>query len=116
MCDGFDYSYTTMDERDQKARKEHVCCACEDHIRPGDKYRVSRLVSDCPDQRFEFYKHCLRCAVMLDAIRKERPDAAIHWELDCGEDWLDTIGELPENIEALAFMTPDMAQQLLVSK
>lgn len=113
MCGEPDYTYVTMDERDQKARKEHVCCACKDAIRPGDKYRVSRLVSDNPDSRFEFYKHCLRCAAMLDAIRKERPDAGIRWELDCGEDWRDTIGELPEHIAALAFMTPDEAQAKL---
>lgn len=116
MCfDGdADYYYTTMDERDQRARKEHVCCACNEVISSGHKYRVTRLVSDSPDQRFEFYKHCLRCAHMLDAIRKELPDAAIAWKLDCGEDWRDSIGDLPEEIAALAFLTPEESQQRLI--
>lgn len=118
MCfDGdADYFYTTMDERDQKARKEHTCCACTEVIQPGHKYRVTRLVSDDPDHKFEFYKHCLRCAHMLDAIRERRPEAAIAWKLDCGEDWRDSIGLLPEEIAALAFLTPDESQRLLVVK
>jgi hypothetical protein len=114
MCDDPTYYYMTMDERDQKARKEHICCACKETIRIGDRYRVSRLVSDDPDHRFEFYKHCLRCAAMLDAIRAARPDAGIRWELDCGEDWKDTIGDLPDDIASLAFMTSDEAQEHLL--
>jgi hypothetical protein len=117
MCDtDYDYWYTSEDKREQRARKEHVCCACQDVIRAGDRYRATRLTSNNADSRFEFYKHCLRCAAMLDAIRKERPDAAIAWHLDCGEDWKDTIGDLPEEIAALAFLTPDAAQQRLAQK
>lgn len=114
MCDyEYDYTYTTIDPREPRARKQHTCCACDETIEPGQRYRYTACISDHPDTKLEHYKHCLRCARILDAVRKERPDAAIAWRLDCGEDWLDTIGELPDNIAALAFMTADEAQKAL---
>ena len=111
MCDPADYFYTSLIERTQRARKEHVCCACRDTIAPGHRYRVTRAVGGHDDP--EHYKHCLRCAKMLDAIIEARPEDAIAWDLACGEDWRDTIGELPNDIAALAFMTPEDAQHAL---
>lgn len=113
MCDEPDYYYMTMDERRQKARKVHVCYACREQIRVGDAYQVSRCISTSRYTPFEWYKHCLRCAAMLDAIVKARPEDSIAWDLACGEDWRDTIGELPDEVAALAFMTPDDAQKTL---
>lgn len=116
MCDEADYNYAHVDENHRKARIAHACYACKDVIRPGDVYRVTRCISDYDGHGYEHYKHCLRCATMLDAIRKERPEDAIEWGLNCGESWYDTIGELPDEIAALAFMTPDEQQQTLAVK
>lgn len=114
MCESADLDYAHIDENHRRARIEHQCYACRDVIRKGDVYRVTRAIfQDGSDHQYEHYKHCLRCAKMLDAVRKKRPDDAIAWGLDCGEDWKDTIGELPEEVAALAFMTTDMAQQKL---
>lgn len=111
MCDTADYTYAAQNKRHPVARKEHVCCACKETIRVGDRYQYTACVGG--DYGFEHYKHCLRCAKMLDAVRDKRPYDAIAWGLDCGEDWKDTIGELPEEVAALAFLTADMAQQKL---
>lgn len=112
MCEEADYGYASINERHPVARKEHVCCACGETIRKGNRYRTTACTGG--DNGFEYYKHCLRCATMLDALNKTLPsDAAIAWELNCGEDWRDTIGELPEEVAALAFLTADEAQQKL---
>lgn len=112
MCDTADYTYAAQNERHPVARKEHVCCACSETIRVGDRYQYTACVGG--DNGFEHYKHCLRCAKMLSVLMDTLPgDAAIAWELNCGEDWLDTIGELPEEVAALAFMTADEMQQRL---
>lgn len=113
MCREADYYYTSMNEWDVRARKPHVCCACKEQISAGDVYRRSVVISDDRHHPFNHYKHCLRCATMLDAIRDERPHDAIAWKLDCGEDWFDTIGELPDEIAKLAFLTPAEAQAQL---
>lgn len=116
MCEEADYAYAHVDENHRKARIGHVCCACKETIRKGDVYRVTRAISKCgSDHSYEHYKHCLRCATMLDAIMEARKgeNVAIAWQLDCGEDWKDTIGELPEEVAALAFMSADDAQAKL---
>lgn len=113
MCDDreADYTYDVLEHRRHRARKEHQCCACLETIRKGDVYQSSFAVGYThePDR----FKHCLRCAAMLDEITKRREGAPIAWRLDCGEDWRDTIGELPEEVATLAFITADEAQQKL---
>jgi hypothetical protein len=49
---------------------------------------------------------------MLRAVRQQRPNDAIAWELNCGEDWRESIGELPEAVAALAFLTRAEVQAL----
>ncbi len=111
MCDSADYTYDVLTSRQQRARKEHKCCACSETIRRGDVYQRSFA---CSREGADSYKHCLRCSKMLDAIRDALPsDTAIAWELDCGELWTTAIGDLPEDIAALAFMTADEAQRRL---
>jgi hypothetical protein len=113
MCDEAHYNYDVCEHRQHRARKEHQCCACRETIRKGDVYQSSFAVGYTHEP--ERYKHCLRCAKMLSEILKAVPyNASIAWDLNCGEDWKDTIGELPEEVAALAFMTADDAQQKLV--
>jgi hypothetical protein len=112
MCDEANYNYDVLEHRKHRARKEHQCCACLETIRKGDVYQSSFAVGYTHEP--ERYKHCIRCATILDKVMAELPDASIAWELNCGEDWKDTIGELPEEVAALAFMTADDAQQKLV--
>lgn len=116
MCGDTDYYYTTLQSTEHRARKEHKCCACHESIHSGERYiRTWAVGDDGEDRTPERYKHCLRCWAVLTAVRRERPDDAIAWKLDCGEDWLDTIGELPEEIARLAFLSHEEAQQLEVT-
>ena len=115
MCDDADYSYAVQSERFPRARKVHLCCACGESIRVGDKYAYSVAIGQ---EGFDSYKHCLRCYTMLEAIQEAHSrngsEIAIAWELNCGEDWTDAIGELPNEIARLAFLTHDEIQQLEV--
>lgn len=103
-----------MDSSVVKARKAHDCHACEEGVCAGEKYVRTVCTSDDPDHPFEYYKHCLRCWSVLRAVRRERPGDAIAWALDCGEDWKDAIGDLPDEIAALAFLTRAEVQALPV--
>ncbi len=111
MCQEADFTYDVLREHERRARKDYVCCACQEVIRKGDVYQYTfafaRYYSDTPAQ----YKHCLRCAKMLEEIlAASEPGTAIAWELNCGQAWEDAIGELPEHIAELAFLTPDEMQ------
>lgn len=115
MCCEPDYNYSTIDSRIVKARKRHECVACDDGIENNDRYVRTVCLSsrDAADGgALESYKHCLRCWSVLRAVRTERPDDAIAWALDCGEDWNDTIGAVPDDLAALAFMTREQVQML----
>jgi len=83
-----------MRETYRKARVTHVCFGCDETIRTGDRYRY---LSGVWDHKGESFKHCIRCAALLDAL----PSGAM-LGLDCGEVWEDP----PEHIAALAFWTP----------
>jgi hypothetical protein len=50
---------------------------------------------------------------LWDAVES---DVAVAWELNCGENWLNTIGDLPDEVAALAFLTPSEAQLKISSK
>ena len=114
MCEEADEYNEVQTSTRVKARKEHKCCACSEAVRPGDFYMKSFTVFD---SRVSSYKHCLRCWEMLEALQRALPsDTAIAWELNCGENWLNTIGDLPDEVAALAFMTPDDAQAKLASR
>jgi hypothetical protein len=112
MCCVPDYCYTKIDSRVTHARKTHHCEACDDGIKPGDKYVRTVCLADGGDSNFEHYKHCLRCWSVLRHVRTARPEDSIAWALDCGEDWRDTIGEIPADLLALAFMTRAEVQRL----
>lgn len=92
MCD-YDGNAKVVTETVRKAAKQHRCYGCDEAIRPGDRYQYTSGIWEEPDS----FKHCLRCAAMLDAL----PNGAIY-SLDCGETWI----EPPEHIAALAFWLP----------
>jgi hypothetical protein len=110
MCGDPEYHYVVCESREHKARKPHVCCACKEEILPGHQYVSSFAKGSASWSEPERYKHCLRCWEMLQAIMRELPDAAVMWELNCGQDWLDTIGDLPDEVAALAFLSQSEAQ------
>lgn len=104
MCDVAD-GPTVSDERWRKARIEHRCFACGEGIRPGDLYHV---LSGKWDGRWERYKHCARCWSMFALLAAETCEP-VDLSLDCGEVWENP----PDDVAALAFMTPDEAQDRL---
>jgi hypothetical protein len=112
MCERAEEFFDVQNSVRRKARKEHPCCACSETIAVGHIYMRTFVVFD---GRSDTYKHCLRCWKMLEALRESLPgDTAIAWELNCGEDWRNTIGVLPDDVAALAFMTQSDAQVLAV--
>jgi len=92
------------------ARKKHKCCACWETISPGHRYWVAEGVCEGV---WESWKQCLRCHeiyTILDGKSSfyETPELS----LDCGESWEDVFGEPPPlDVAALAFLTPEEAQQ-----
>ena len=106
MCDG-DYEQAQVwCPRWRKARKTHVCCACAEPIRPGDRYHYISYVFDGSAGS---YKHCARCWSIYEAICAAYGQDAwehVELELDCGTLWEREIGPLPDDVAALAFALP----------
>ncbi len=114
-CDEYNDAYV---EHTPRARKEHKCYACNETIRPGDRYRRTFVAFD---GRGDSYKHCLRCAAMMDAIQEgqrkagER-DTGVALGLDCGHSWQEIMDEEPPpEIARLAFMSADDMQRELAA-
>ncbi len=90
------------------ARKEHVCSACDEKIRPGDRYTVHFSVYEREVQ--DNVKRCARCQAiyehlsgLMDRCGGEMP----HASLKCGHTYIDRWGvEAPLEVEALAFALP----------
>ena len=104
MSHGIDERYTIYEGRRVRARKAHVCGACKDAINPGHAYtRVFILF----DGKATSIKRCLRCQALHVHLRgvcaphEMWPDE----RLDCGMDYEEEWGDLPEEIAALAFKT-----------
>ena len=92
-----------------RARKEHRCAGCDYTIRRGDRYHYQKQLLD---GSFEEWRHCLRCWTMIMALLHQPNVDWIEYGLDCGEDWVQNFGPLPPEVERLAFMPPDEAQDL----
>lgn len=107
MCsddgDGAQAESTTF----RRARKEHECCACREIIPAGDRYHETSGIWDGEPRRF---RHCLRCRAICEALWHVAGLGWIDYSLDCGQKWEDAIGDLPEAVAALAFMTRAEAQ------
>lgn len=102
----------------RKARKEHECCACGAVIRPGDYYAC---VFSLGQEGAEAYKRCGSCEKTwrhLDAKCREHNrihnDSLFPFEdLSCGKAYEEEWGELPDEIEALPFLSAEERGQLL---
>ncbi len=102
MCDyEADEQCPVWDEHEHIARKAHTCSGCRESIHPGHRYRRTATLFD---GSWSTWKHCLRCAAMVDALRPVLGERFTTETLDlnCGEVW----EEPPEHVAALAFLLP----------
>jgi hypothetical protein len=101
----YDEAADVYSEREPKARKEHMCCACKETIRVGDKYSRTAVIYD---RSARTYIRCLRCQRIHEHLRtlgdgELWPDE----RLACGEEYTEHWGkEPPDAIAALAFALP----------
>lgn len=108
MCDSDYDSVTTLTREWRRAKKTHKCYACYEEIRPGDRYHVAIELSD----GFQVFKHCARCWMMVEAIWHAGA-TSVQYDLNCGVAWEDEFDDMPDDVAALAFLTPDEAQALV---
>jgi len=61
------------DDKIRKARKQHVCCECQEVINPGEKYHWFKGLWDMGWQE---YQTCLKCEELRRSIPREwyQPD------------------------------------------
>lgn len=96
----------SYNETGRRARKAHVCDACNEPIRPGDVYTFVSIVFDGSASNV---KRCARCQKIHLHLR-ERCAGDERWpreRLNCGLDYKEEWGaEPPPEIAALAFALP----------
>lgn len=99
-----------------RARKAHACCACDEPIRPGDRYMRHFVLYDRHPQT---YKQCLRCSALFEHLLDTHvlmDDQGVAIQLDCGHSYEEIHGEPPsEDIARLAFLTADEIQALYLA-
>lgn len=66
MSHSVDERYDVYNEREPRARVDHVCDACKDTIRRGDRYANVKVVFE---GSAETIKRCLRCQRMHEHLR-----------------------------------------------
>jgi len=93
-----------------RARMPHRCAACHETIRRRDVYVRTFIVCDGEPN---VYRHCLRCAAILDALDRAGAEA-VDIRLNCGHIWDEHYGPPPDALARLAFLTPDEAQRELL--
>ncbi len=106
MSHSVDEIYSVYVETDvRRARKRHVCNACEEPIPAGAGYTKIFIVFD---QKPEWLKRCARCQKIHKHLRTLDPgDTWPDEKLDCGEEYRLHWGvEPPPEIAALAFSLP----------
>ncbi len=107
MCsDDYDDVATVAAHEWRRARKAHDCCACDEGIRPGERYHYT---SQLFDGSWQSWKHCARCYAICTALWADGA-GAIELELNCGEVWDDP----PPEVARLAFLTRAEAQALWI--
>jgi hypothetical protein len=102
-----DEQYDVYHETQVTARKEHPCSACVEAIPPRTSYwRVTWVF----DGSAGGVKRCNRCQAIHKHLRKlcaaRDYDLWPDERLNCGLTYEDEWGDLPEEIEALAFALP----------
>jgi hypothetical protein len=110
MSHGIDEHYAVYNEVPRTARKGHVCAACREDIRPGDRYCAVGIVDA---EGASTIKRCLRCQAIHKHLQKRGEGETWPDErLGCGEEYRDHWGEdPPPEIAALAFATADDMQR-----
>jgi hypothetical protein len=109
----FDEQYDVYDERVSKARKAHVCSACERSIDPGQLYVRVRWVYD---GSADGVKRCGACQLTHEHLRglgRDRdmwPDETLSCGLEYYEEW---DADPPDGVAALPFLTAQDASDLL---
>ncbi len=107
MSHSCDYAYEVYNESRTVARKAHRCDACGETI--PSKAAYWRLFA-CGDGDVVSVKRCDRCqAIHVHLRAKCRESGSDMWpdeRLNCGLKYEDEWGDLPEEIEALAFALP----------
>lgn len=114
MSHSVDETYDVYDERFPRARKEHVCEACKETIRPGHRYARVHIVYDGSAHSII---RCLRCQKIHEHLRtlgdyETWPDE----RLACGQRYEDEWGELPDEVAKLAFVSADEIQAELATE
>jgi len=102
MCDiEADSACPVWHEVQRTSRKQHDCDGCGEVIAPGNRYRRTGILWD---GGWQTWKHCTRCAAILDALRPRLGECFTTdtLSLNCGEVWSDA----PPHVAALAFMIP----------
>lgn len=106
--------YSVYKERTIWSRVPHLCGACGEEIKSGHLYtRVSIVFNGSAHT----VKRCLRCQTIhvhlrgLDVLGESWPNE----DLSCGLGYLEEWGhDPPEEIQRLAFITQDEAQEELI--
>jgi hypothetical protein len=98
-------TYEVYNEKGVVARKEQKCSACDEAIRPGDRYTKVFIVFE---REVESLKRCARCQKIHEHLRGIEPYE--QWpdeKLKCGMEYKEHWGrEPPLEIAALAFALP----------
>jgi hypothetical protein len=105
-CDG---RADVFQEYRRKARKRHVCDACNGAIRPGDLYNLEDVLYE---GRWSHTVRCARCQLIFEhlvVMCREHGDSE-EWpdpELDCGHEYRERWEvDPPAWLAALAFWVP----------
>jgi len=111
--DDFDCDDDFRSDSFRRARIQHICYACRETIRPGDRYHHYVCKSD---GGFTTTAHCLRCWAICKALWQNGAEA-IDMSLNCGHTWEEAEHSdgkpPPPEVARLAFLTRDEAQKEL---
>lgn len=110
MSHGIEEIYSVYRETLRCARKAHTCDACGETIQPRHRYYSVAAVFQ---GEVESAKRCLRCQEIHVHLRTLAPgDMWPDEALNCGTDYEDEWGDLPDDVARLAFLSQDEAQAL----
>ncbi len=107
----YDNVYAVYREKAVVARKPHKCSACCEDIIKGHTYTYIFIVFDGDNSSL---RRCVRCQTLHEHLR-ERGESRGTWpseKLNCGESYEEAWGDVPAEIERLAFATAEEMQAI----